>query len=127
MSLDIAVVLLDHCLEVRECLLKLAVMEACESSLHIALQVDLPEVRLGLLRVYKADSMGIGVNCFTIALQSFETVADTKLPREGLLASQLYELLEIRECLCKLFLQEQVLASRQVRIRIVWVDLNASL
>ena len=49
--LDIAIVLLDHLLEVGKCLLELAVMEACESSLHVTLQVQLSIVRFSLLSV----------------------------------------------------------------------------
>ena len=78
MRLDIAVVLLDHRLEVYQRLVELAVMERCQASLHIALLGELSEVGLRLLGVEKLDCVRIGVNGFSMALQGFEAVPNAK-------------------------------------------------
>ena len=71
--------------------------------------------------------MRVCVDRLPIAFQGFEAVANAELPGERLFVLQLYELLEVFECWREVLLQQQVLASCQVRIWVVWVELNAAL
>ena len=57
MGLDVAVVLSDHGLEVRESLLELTIVIACQSTLLVALEIDLAIVGLSLLGGEEADSL----------------------------------------------------------------------